>query len=68
MEAFLDYPHILMTLANGSLCNLPFSQLSQCFGAPGNFMVGVGEGHCHTIPMITIVIRSYPLSFYGHIA
>ena len=32
---------------------------------PGNFLAGAGEGHCHKTPIVVIIIRNYPLSFYG---
>ena len=30
-----------------------------------HFLAGVGEGHCHKNPIVTIIVGIYPLSFYG---
>ena len=30
-----------------------------------HFLAGAGEGHCHKNPIVTIIVRIYPLSFYG---
>ena len=30
-----------------------------------HFLAGASEGHCHKNPIVTIIIRIYPLSFYG---
>ena len=54
-----------MTLAYGSLYSLLFWHLSLCLDAPGHFLAGAGEGHCHKKVIVAIIIRNYPLSFYG---